>query len=44
MDAIKNLKDSQQKNINKIEMEILSTVKSEDLYGFDSKISSYKHV
>ena len=43
MDQIENLIDSQQKTIKKIEIEISSTVKSEDLDGFNSKISSYKH-
>ena len=43
MDQIENLIDSQQKTIKKIEIEVSSTVKSEDLDGFNSKISSYKH-
>ena len=43
MDQIENLIDSQQKTIKKIEIEISSTVKNEDLDGFNSKISSYKH-
>ena len=43
MDGIENLIDSQQKTIKKIEIEVSSTVKREDIDGFNSKISSYKH-
>ena len=42
MDQLENLIDSQQKTIKKIEIEVSSTVKTEDLEGFNSKISSYK--
>ena len=42
MDQLENLIDSQQKTIKKIEIEVSSTVKTEDLDGFNSKISSYK--
>ena len=42
MDQLENLIDSQQKTIKKIEIEVSSTVKREDIEGFNSKISSYK--
>ena len=42
MEEIENSIDSQQKTIKKIEIEVSSTVKGEDLDGFNSKISSYK--
>ena len=42
MDQMELLIDSQQKTIKKIEVEISSSVKSEDIDGFNSKISSYK--
>jgi len=42
MEQMESLIDSQQKTIKKIEVEISSSVKSEDIEGFNSKISSYK--
>ena len=42
MDQLENLIDSQQKTIKKIEIEVSSTVKREDIEGYNSKISSYK--
>ena len=42
MDQLENLIDSQQKTIKKIEIEVSSTVKKEDIEGYNSKISSYK--
>ncbi len=42
MEQLENLIDSQQKTIKKIEIEISSTVKGEDIEGYNSKISSYK--
>ena len=42
MEQMESLIDSQQKTIKKIEVEISSSVKPEDIEGFNSKISSYK--
>ena len=42
MEQIENLIDSQKKIIKQIEVEISSSVKKEDLHGFNAKISSYK--
>ena len=42
MEQIENLIDGQRKIIKQIEVEISSSVKKEDLQGFNAKISSYK--